>query len=140
MAQKGVVFSTTVTIKACADLFRQGHQSTRGTTARLTELLDKAGRQGLAEFYTPTDDDPFASVDGVPDFSVGVQILGGIGGVRAGGTPIHMYVFEHGSHRQVQLVSTYTITGGTGAARVVRRFLEQFQGADPKLEIAAGNI
>ncbi len=141
MSQKGVVFETTLSIKDCADLFRQGWQTTRGSTSRLTELLDRATGQGLADFYTPTaDDDPSASVDGVPDFSVGVQILGGIGGIRAGGTPIHMYIFEQQAKREVQLVSAYSITGGTGAARVVRRFLEQFQAADPQLKITDGNV
>lgn len=140
MAQKGVVFATSLSVKECADLFRQGWQTTRRTTARLTEMLDKVSGHGLADFYTPTSDDPFASVDGVPDFSVGVQVLGGIGGIRAGGTPIHMYVFEGGERREVQLVSTYSVTGGIGAARVVRRFLEQFQGADPNLTISDGNV
>jgi hypothetical protein len=140
MAQKGVVFTTSLSTKECADLFREGWQSTRRVTARVTEVLDKVTGQGLADFYTPTWDSPFAAIDGVPDFSVGVQVLGGIGGVRAGGTPIHMYVFDRPDEREVQLVSTYTITGGTGAARVVRRFFEQFRTADPELSVTDGNV
>jgi hypothetical protein len=140
MAQKGVVFTTRLSTRECADLFRRGHQSTRRTTARITELLDKVSGQGLADYYTPTSDSPFDALDGEPDFSVGVQVLGGVGGVRAGGTPVHMYVFEQQGQREVQLVSAHGITGGTGSARAVRKFFEQFQNADRGLTVTDGNV
>lgn len=139
MAQKGVVFKTTLSSSQCAELFKQGWQSTRGVMGRVTEAVDAVSGQGLRDFYTPTDD-AFSSFERRPDHAIGVQVLSLAGGIRAGGTPIHMYIFEEGAAREVQLVSKYTITGGIGAARVVRKFLSPFQVADPGLKIVDGNV
>jgi hypothetical protein len=51
-----------------------------------------------------------------------------------------MYVDDRQDHREVQLVSQGGLTGGVRAARLTRKFLEQFKAADPNLDISAGNI
>lgn len=141
MAQKGVVFTTALSIKECTDVFRQAADGTRGVMGRITEVTAKASGQGeMVGFYTPTFDSPFATVDGVPDFAVGYNVLSLAGGLRAGGTPIHMYLNEQGGRREAQLVVKHGLTGGTGAARVVRKFLQQFQAADPTVHVDQGNI
>jgi len=141
MSQKGVVFTTALTIKQCTEVFRHAADGTRGVIGRLTEVTAKVSGQGdMVGFYTPTFDSPFAGVDGIPDFSVGYNVLSLAGGLRAGGTPIHMYLNEKAGRREAQLVSKYTITGGMGAARVVRKFLDQFRAADPTVHVDQGNI
>jgi hypothetical protein len=141
MAQRGVVFSTTLSIGECTDIFRRGAGSARGGWARLTELVAKMKGNGeLAGFYTPTFDSPFAAVDGVPDFAVGINILGPMHGANGPGVSVHMYVDDRQDRREVQLVSQGGLTGGMRAARLTRKFLEQFEVADPNLKISAGNI
>lgn len=141
MAQKGVVFSTALSIKQCTEVFRHAAEGTRGLIGRLTEVTAQVSGQGeMVGYYTPTFDSPFDAVDGTPDFSVGYNVLSLAGGLRAGGTPIHMYLNEQKGRREAQLVVKHGITGGTGAARVVRRFLQQFQAADPTVHIDQGNI
>src|ERR1700735_3982953 len=115
MSQKGVVFTTALSIKQCTEVFRRAADGTRGVIGRVTEVTAKVSGQGdMVGFYTPTFDSPFAAVDGIPDFSVGYNVLSLAGGLRAGGTPIHMYLNEKAGRREAQLVSKYTITGGMG--------------------------
>lgn len=141
MAQKGVVFKTSLSMKQCADVFREGADSARGITARMSEIGAKAiGNGEVTGFFTPTFDSPFASIDGVPDLAVGIIVLKFGGGAKGNGTPVHMYADERGDHRDVQIVSKHGLTGGMRSARLARKFLEQFQLADPNLQVAEGNL
>jgi hypothetical protein len=140
MGQKGVVFSTTLTTKECADRFRQAAGNARGLTAKFGELTAKVAGNDQSGFFTPTFDSPFAGIDGTPDFAVGIYIGKWVNGASGAGTAIHMYVDEDGDLRNVQIVSPHTLTGATRSARFARKFLEAFQAADPKLQIQDGNI
>ncbi len=91
-------------------------------------------------FFTPTFHSPFAAVDGVPDFAVGVYIGKFIGGGDGAGTVLHMYVDESGDRRDVQIVSPHTLTGGMRSARLARKIFDAFQAADPGLVVTNGNI
>jgi hypothetical protein len=141
MAQKGVVFTTSLSLKQCTDVFRRGAESARGLNARFTEAIAKVkGNGDMTGFYTPSFDSPFASVDGVPDFAVGINILGPMHGANGPGIPVHMYVDEQQKHRSVQLVSRHGLTGGPRSARLTRKFLDEFRAADPHLRVDEGNI
>jgi hypothetical protein len=138
MAQKGVVFSTALTLEECKQLFQRGAGDARGGLARLTEGLAKLkGNGDLTGFYTPNFDSPFG---GVPQFAVGINVMGPMHGANGPGVPVHMYVDDAGAQREVQLIARGGLTGGARAARLTRKFLEQFQMADPKLTVREGNI
>jgi hypothetical protein len=74
MGQKGAVLSTTLTTKECADLFRQAAGNARGLTAKFGELTAKVAGNDQSGFFTPSFNSPFAGIDGVPDFAVGVYV------------------------------------------------------------------
>lgn len=141
MAQKGVVFSTELSLAECAEVFRQGASDTRGVGVKLSETIAKVqGNGDQLGFYTPTFDSPFAAIDGVPDFAVGHNFMGPMHGARGAGIPVHMYVDECHDHRDVQLVSKHGLTGGPRAARLTRKVFSYFQDADPELSVGESNI
>jgi hypothetical protein len=141
MAQKGVVFSTSLSVKECADTFRQGASGARGLNAKFTEVIAKVkGNGDLTGFYTPEFNSPFASVDGVPDFAVGINMLGPMHGANGPGVPVHMYVDERQGQREVQIVASHGLTGGMRATRLASKVFEHFREADPQLEVTDGNL
>jgi hypothetical protein len=141
MGQKGVVFTTSLSVKECANVFRDAADSARGVKGKLFEAAAKGMGNGDATgFYTPNFDSPFAAVDGTPDFSVGINILKFMGGGQGNGTHVHMYVDDRGEARSVQLVSRHGLTGGMRSASLTRKFLDQFQTADSTLRITDGNL
>lgn len=141
MKQKGIVFTTWLSVKQCAELFRSAADSTRGIKARMSEVAASAmGNSETVGFYTPNFDSPFATVDGVPDFAIGFNVLKFVGGGQGNGTHVHMYVDDRGSERNVQLVSAHGLTGAARSARCVSIFMERFRGADHALRVTDGNI
>ena len=141
MGQKGVVFTTSLTVKDCADVFRAAGDSARGGMAKLLEVgATVAGNRDTTGYYTPNFSSPFAAVDGVPDFAIGINILKFSAGAQGNGTHVHMYVDDEGSMRTVQLVSQHGLMDGGRSAKFTRKFLEQFQAADRELNVKDRNI
>jgi hypothetical protein len=141
MGQKGVVFTTILTVKDCANTFRGVGDSIRG--GGMAKLLDAgataAGHRDRTGYYTPTFDTPFAS-GGAPDYAIGINVLKFSAGAQGNGTHVHMYVDDKGDRRDVQLVSKHGLTDGGRSAKLTRRFLEQFQITDRQLRITDGNL
>lgn len=141
MKQKGVVFTTSLSVKECADLFRDAAESTRGIKARMSETAASVlGNSETVGYYTPRFDSPFSTVDGVPDFAIGFNVLKFMGGGQGNGTHVHMYVNDQDAERNVQLVSAHGLTGTARSARCVSIFLQQFQSADRALRMIDSNI
>ena len=144
MAQKGVVFETSMTTQQCGEVFKKAAGTAQGKFGKAMELIPKAGggTAGMmqAGFYQPTFDGTFDALDEPPTFAVGTQIYGVATAGRSGGTPLHMYVFDRSDHREVQLVSAHGLTGGGGSRRVVQKALSVFQAMDSKLKISDGSI
>jgi hypothetical protein len=141
MRQKGIVFTTSLSLRDCGNLFRTTGESVRGKGARLLEVTAKvAGNSDRTGFYTPTFNSPFSQIDGTPDFAIGLNILKFNAGAQGNGTHVHMYVDDNGGHRTVELVSSHGMLDAARSAKFVRRFFEEFQGADPKLQVAETNI
>lgn len=143
MAQKGVVFRTTLSVPHCRDVFEKAAAAANGKFGKAMELIPKAAGgtagQMQAGFYEPTAS-PRDRADRQPDFSYGTQIYGVMTAARSGGTPVHMYVFNSSGYREVQIVSAHGITGGGGSRRVVQKVLDVFKSADPDLQTTDGNI
>jgi hypothetical protein len=141
MGQKGVVFNTGLSVKDCANVFRTAGDAARGGKSKLLEIAAKvAGHGDRTGYYTPTFESPFAAVDGVPEFAIGVNVLKFNAGAQGNGTHIHMYVDNRGETRTVQLVSKHGLMDGARSARLTRKFLEHFQGADGQLRVTEGNL
>jgi len=140
MRQKGVVFSTALSMTQCADVFRHAAQAARGPGAMIGEFAAKLRGNDHSGFFTPTFDSPFAAVDRVPDFAVGAYIGKLIGGGDGAGTAVHMYVDDKAERRDVQIVSPHTLTGGMRSARLARTIFDAFQSADPRLVVTDGNL
>lgn len=68
-------WTTALSVKELAGLFRENAESRYANTGRFTKLVSKA--KGL-EFFTPKGDDPFAIIGQTPAFAIGVSMpLGG---------------------------------------------------------------
>ena len=141
MGQKGVVFTTTLTVKDCVGVFRTAGDSARSRMGKLLEAsATVAGNSEMTGYYTPTFDSPFAQAEGVPDYAVGVNILKFSAGAQGNGTHVHMYVDNNGATRTVQLVSKHGLMDGGRSAKYVRKFLDQFRDTDRQLRITDGNV
>jgi hypothetical protein len=141
MSQKGIVFTTKLSLAECANLFQQTGNSLRGVRGRLLEAgAMLAGHSDRTGFYTPTFDSPFSRIEGVPDFAVGVNILKFNAGAQGNGTHVHMYVDDRGEHRDVQLVAKHGLLDASRSARMVRKFFEAFQSSDAGVTVTEGNI
>ena len=141
MGQKGVVFTTKLSVQECAHAFRAAGDSARGGLVKIREVgAAVMGNGDRTGYYTPNFDSPFAAVDGTPDFAIGVNILKFNAGAQGNGTHVHMYVDDGGDSRTVQLVSSHGLMDGGRSARLTRKFLDQFRAGDPQLQITDGNI
>jgi hypothetical protein len=141
MSQKGIVFTTKLTVADCANLFRQTGDSLRGVRGRLLEATAAvAGNSDRTGYYTPSFDSPFARVGGVPDFAVGVNILKFNAGAQGNGTHVHMYVDDRGDHRDVQIVAKHGLLDASRSARMVRKVFEAFQSSDAGVTVTDGNV
>jgi len=141
MGQKGIVFNTTLTTQVLANVFRSTADKQRGGARKALELVAKVGGAGeVVGYYTPRFDSPFAAVDGVPDFAIGINIIQAFGAGQGDGTHVHMYVDDGGDKRSVQLIAKHGLLGGGRATRIARLFFEQFQAVDRTLQITDGNL
>ncbi|HEX5495684.1 MAG TPA: hypothetical protein VFX70_14025 [Mycobacteriales bacterium] len=84
-------------------------------------------------FFTPTDDSPFSMLnDDKPDFAVGILIPRFSGAVRGNVYALHMYVWDRGDVREVELFSPSRLgRGGMRASRLAIDICATFQAADP---------
>lgn len=146
MRQKGVVFTTRLSISECAAIFKETGTASRGGARRLLEVTARMGGAGDAVgFYTPSFDPVFAAVEEQPDFMVGVNIMTFGPGLMPGSGPgdgvhMHMYVNDTGGARKVELVAQHKMGAAGAAAKIARRFLDAFRGADSELAVKEGNI
>lgn len=141
MRQKGIVFTTKLTVSDCASIFRETGDSLRGVRGRMLEAAAAvAGHGDRTGYYTPDFSSPFSRIDGVPDFAVGINILKFNAGAQGNGTHVHMYVDDRGELRDVQLVSKHGLLDATRSGRMVRKFFEAFQGADAGVTVTEGNV
>jgi hypothetical protein len=138
MGQRGVVFTTTLTVQDCANVFRAAGESARSGIAKMFEVgAAAAGHGDRTGYYTPSFN---SRSGGAPDYAIGVNILKFSAGAQGNGTHVHMYVDDKGDTRTVQLVSKHGVMDGGRSAKYTRKFLEQFQAADRRLRVTEGNI
>jgi hypothetical protein len=139
MGSKQAQLNTTLTLKQCAEAFRVGAQKARGVGSMLGGAAAKVMGNDQSGYFTPTNDSPFASLDdNPPDFTVGVFVPKFGGGGTGNGTAVHMYVWDRGTTRSVELYAPHGLTGGMHARKLVDRVSEAFTEADPGVRVTAG--
>ncbi|MBY8341627.1 hypothetical protein LXH13_32430 [Streptomyces spinosirectus] len=139
MGSKQAQLKTALSVKQCAEVFRTGAQSARGVGSVLGGVAAKVMGNDLSGYFTPDNDSPFAALDDdPPDFSVGVFVPKFSGGGQGNGTAIHMYVWDRGTTRTVELFAPHGIGGGMHARKLVTKVAEAFTGADPGAQVATG--
>jgi hypothetical protein len=127
LGEKSVEFSTSLSVKECAQRFQAAMHSGRGLSSRIGGITATLmGGQGLS-FYTP-DDSPFTAADNDPPaFSVGVAVPKAYG-AHLHGTNIHMNVWERRSQRDVILWAHHSLTGGAHADQLFRAVMVELDG------------
>ncbi|GAA2700078.1 hypothetical protein GCM10010348_34010 [Streptomyces anthocyanicus] len=139
MGSKQAQLNTTLTLKQCAEVFRVGVQKARGVGSMLGGAGAKLTGNDQSGYFTPTNDSPFASLDDdPPDFMVGVFVPKFAGGGTGNGTAVHMYVWDRGSSRSVELYAPHSLAGGMHARKLITKVAQAFTDADPKVQVAAG--
>lgn len=141
MGDKGVVFQTKLSIQECGNIFRDTAEGARGIGRKSIETIVKMRGGGEAVgYYTPTFNSPFAAIDGVPDFAIGINLARFMNGANGAGFNVQLYVDDEGERRNVELHCRYGGLGGGTATKHVTQFLEQFRAADPQLVVTQSNI
>jgi len=136
MGQKGVVFTTTLTVGDCDNVFRAAGDSARSGITKMFEVgAAVAGHSDRTGYYKPTFNSRSGAASRVPDYALGVNILKFSAGARGNGTHVHMYVDDGGDTRTVELVSQHGLLDAGRSAKLTRRFLEQFRAADRQLRV-----
>jgi hypothetical protein len=136
MKSLGTAWSTTLSVKQIAGVFRTTAEGIFGTRGRrlLSHMPVVGGAGGGMEFFTPSaGDSPFDQFDEKAAFSVGV--MGPQGGAVNGALPIaiHMYVYDEGASRRVEFVAPFDrlhVSKGKAEAHV-DHFEEALLLADP---------
>ncbi|MFE7760916.1 hypothetical protein [Streptomyces sp. NPDC057438] len=139
MGSKQTQLNTSLTLKQCAEVFRVGAQKARGVGSMLGGAAAKVMGNDQSGYFTPTDDSPFSSLDdNPPDFMVGVFVPKFGGGGQGNGTAVHMYVWDRGTTRSVELYAPHGLTGGMHARKLITKVADAFNAADPHVRVVAG--
>ncbi|WP_329254838.1 hypothetical protein OG223_29130 [Streptomyces sp. NBC_01478] len=139
MGSKQTQLTTTLTVKQCAEVFRIGAAGARGVGSVLGGAAAKLMGNDVSGYFTPTNDSPFSSLDDdQPDFTVGAYVPKFSGGGQGNGTAVHMYVWDRGATRTVELYSPHGIGGGMHARKLITKVSDAFTEADPRVRVTAG--
>jgi hypothetical protein len=137
MGEKAAKIETALTVKQCAALFQasprqlmSGAAKAQGIAARL------AGGKFTADFFTPTDSSPFATLDDdAPSFAVGTYIRNGASAPNP--TELHMYVWDRGAKREVAVIAGHGLmTGAIHARKIVQSITEMFRAQDRSAQVS----
>lgn len=136
MGEKSVRIETALSVKDCAALFQASPKQLMSGAAKVQGLAARlAGGRFTAEFFTPTDSSPFASLnDDSPSFTVGTFIRNGA--AAANPTELHMYVWDRGAKREVAVVAAHgMVSGSMHAKKLVQKLAEMFTAQDRTAEV-----
>ena len=89
-------------------------------------LARRFAKMPPAEFFEPRSTDVDVSPSDEPNLQLGCALSLPMDTQAT----IHLYAWDRGSRREVQLVAPYSAGGGGGATRLLRRFAERFTTAD----------
>jgi hypothetical protein len=125
---------TTLTTQDLGNIFKTSTKSGWGVSSRLRRAGHGSDALG---FYKPLSDELVSTDDDPATLQLGVHIPT-LSRANGGGVTLHMYVWDRGSHRQVQLLTPPGKIGGvTKSRRCLRRVVDAIRKHDPAAAIAA---
>lgn len=141
MRNARVHVATQLDTRDLAEIFQETTQEIYGIGGKLGSFkrIIKGQASTSIEYYTPRDDSPFSSLDtDKATFTVGVSIpkFSSTGG---GDVTLHMYVWDRGDHREVELLAPYTVGSAIASKRALDNLVTAVQSADDSLEITPQN-
>ncbi len=119
MKTLGTAFQTSFTVKQCADAFEAGATDARGGAAKFAEVIASSRGHGDYGFFTPEAGALAAAHDDHPDFTVGFAVGKWVNNAVGADRVVQMYVHDRGSHREVELVSSYRLGGKSGSQKLL---------------------
>jgi hypothetical protein len=126
-----------LSVKECAQVFQQ---AAGRLGSRVGRTLGRFGAHSGNDFYTPTDDSPFAALDDdKPDFAVGTGISKFNAGAKGNASFVRMYVWDREAVREVVLACAHPLGGGIHAQRSVNGFVTAFKNADASCVVEANS-
>lgn len=126
MGVKKVDFQTALSVQDCGQRFQSGIVNGRGLSSKIGGITAKLMGGESLTFYTPDDDSPFSALnEDRPAFSVGVSVPKAQG-AHLHGTNVHMYVWDRGVHRDVELEAQHSLAGGAHATQLIEAVRSQF--------------
>jgi hypothetical protein len=130
MKQMQVEFTTGESTESCAQIFQQAINASYGGKKKLLRGITNIGVGGGVsgvEFFTPeAGDDPFSGFGSQPTWKAGAHMPGYNklnGATRVG---VLIFVFDKGDHREVQLVSPYSMGDKGSSEKVLRTVASAF--------------
>lgn len=130
MGAKQAQIVTTLSVQQCSDVFDASVDGARGIGSKMGGLAAKATGKDLGGRFVPdliTPDEP--------TFKVGVFVPKFNGGGQGNGTAIHLYVWDKGDQRLVELHAPHKLGGGMQAAKLVNAVCTGLRGADPRCSV-----
>ncbi len=127
-------FITDLSVRECSAAFRVGAEASYGGMRKFASLVTKMQDRASAQFsfFTPRPDEVFGDLDeDPPTWSGGVTVPGV---TKVNGTlemVVQIYVWERGSHREVQIIAPYGIGEKGSTSRVLDRILQEFPATSP---------
>jgi hypothetical protein len=138
MGAKSATASSNMSVEDCGQAFQMAVSRSRGIRSQMGGLVSKVAGHDNSGFFTPTDNSPFSAVDSnKPTFMVGCNIPKFTNSAGGNVATIHMYVWDKGTHRDIEFYSPHGLMGGGSAAKLVRKILAGFQQSDPNLSVTA---
>jgi hypothetical protein len=137
MKGKTAEVRTGMSVQDCGAAFQVAVSQGRGLRSHMGGFVSKVTGNDQSGFFTPTDNSPFSALDAdKPTFMVGCNIPKLTNSAQGNATSIHMYVWDRGTHRDVQFFSPHGMLGGGASSKIVNKVLARFREADPKLAVA----
>lgn len=119
---------TALSVPQCEAVFRA---AAAGPIIGKGFIARRFAKMPPATFFVPNRTDLSVAAGGEPNFELGCALALPMESEAA----IHLYVWDRGSKRQVQLVAPYSAGGGGGASRLLKRFAERFAAEDRSAKI-----
>lgn len=143
MGQVNATLETTLSVRDAADVFQGIANRARGLRSKFAERSARnRGNDEFHGFFTPSNNSAFASLDeDQPDFTVGVGLAKGnvVSGAGGGDADIiHLYVWDRGDYRELELYSPYRALRRGRSVKLVQKFINGYQQVDQQLQVTQG--
>jgi len=127
MQRSRIEFSTDKSVQECAATFQQAVRSSYAGALRLKRggSMPRGERSGGLEFFTPGLA-ACSSLDDQPAWQAAAWIPGVSRMYEPDRLAVHIYVVDHGDHREVQLVGPHGARDKDSAHRLLRGIADKY--------------